>query len=209
MARKEFGADEFEIIYPSLSILAEPPVSLVDQVVDKRGTRKVAEAYLPLDASQDDFEAIAKRIKDTQPSFIFSTVVGDGTALLHRAYAKRGLDPQRMPIASLTTSEAEVGSLLSEVDGEMHGFERIADEDEGPAETVKKGRKAPAKKAAKPKAEKSAKEKAPAKKKTTRSKKAAAGDENSEGLADAEASVSESGDRAEMVALAMRAGVIR
>ncbi|MBS0224122.1 MAG: sulfate ABC transporter substrate-binding protein [Proteobacteria bacterium] len=43
---KEFGADKFEIVVPPFSILAEPPVSLVDAVVDKRGTRKVAEAYL-------------------------------------------------------------------------------------------------------------------------------------------------------------------
>lgn len=46
LAVKEFGADKFEIVVPSLSILAEPPVALVDKVVDKRGTRKVAEAYL-------------------------------------------------------------------------------------------------------------------------------------------------------------------
>jgi sulfate/thiosulfate-binding protein len=43
---QEFGADKFEIVIPSFSILAEPPVSLVDAVVDKRGTRKVAQAYL-------------------------------------------------------------------------------------------------------------------------------------------------------------------
>jgi len=43
---KEFGADKFEIVVPPFSILAEPPVSLVDAVVDKRRTRKVAEAYL-------------------------------------------------------------------------------------------------------------------------------------------------------------------
>ena len=46
LAIKEFGADKFEIVAPSLSILAEPPVAVVDKVVDKRGTRKVAEAYL-------------------------------------------------------------------------------------------------------------------------------------------------------------------
>jgi sulfate/thiosulfate-binding protein len=46
LARKEFGADMFEIVYPSLSILAEPPVAVVDRVVDKRGTRDVAQAYL-------------------------------------------------------------------------------------------------------------------------------------------------------------------
>ena len=46
LALQEFGKDKFEIVTPSLSILAEPPVSVVDKVVDKRGTRKVAEAYL-------------------------------------------------------------------------------------------------------------------------------------------------------------------
>ncbi len=46
LAVKEFGADKFEIVVPSLTILAEPPVALIDNVVDKRGTRQVAEAYL-------------------------------------------------------------------------------------------------------------------------------------------------------------------
>ncbi|RFC92045.1 substrate-binding domain-containing protein, partial [Klebsiella pneumoniae] len=43
---KEFGTDKFEIVVPSVSILAEPPVAVVDKVVDKKGTRKLAEAYL-------------------------------------------------------------------------------------------------------------------------------------------------------------------
>jgi len=46
LARAKLGADKFEIVTPSLTILAEPPVSLVDRVIDKRGTRRVAEAYL-------------------------------------------------------------------------------------------------------------------------------------------------------------------
>lgn len=46
LAVNELGPDKFEIIVPSVSILAEPPVSVVDKNVDKRGTRKVAEAYL-------------------------------------------------------------------------------------------------------------------------------------------------------------------
>ena len=46
LARKEFGADDFAIVYPSLSILAEPPVAVVDSVVDRRGTRAMAQAYL-------------------------------------------------------------------------------------------------------------------------------------------------------------------
>ncbi|MBN8979444.1 MAG: sulfate ABC transporter substrate-binding protein [Rhizobiales bacterium] len=46
LALKEFGKDKFEIVVPSVSILAEPPVAVVDKVVDKKGTRAVAEAYL-------------------------------------------------------------------------------------------------------------------------------------------------------------------
>ncbi|HVJ17649.1 MAG TPA: sulfate ABC transporter substrate-binding protein [Polyangiaceae bacterium] len=43
---KELGKEKIEVVTPSLSILAEPPVSVVDKVVDKRGTRKAAEEYL-------------------------------------------------------------------------------------------------------------------------------------------------------------------
>ncbi len=43
---KEFGKGEFDVIYPSLSILTEFPVAIVDKVVDKKGTRKLAQAYL-------------------------------------------------------------------------------------------------------------------------------------------------------------------
>ena len=46
LALQELGPGKFEVVVPSLSILAEPPVALVDKVVDKKGTRKVAEAYL-------------------------------------------------------------------------------------------------------------------------------------------------------------------
>ena len=46
LAQREFGKDKFEIVSPPLSILAEPPLSVVDAVADKKGTRAVAEAYL-------------------------------------------------------------------------------------------------------------------------------------------------------------------
>jgi sulfate transport system substrate-binding protein len=46
LAVKELGPEKVEIVTPSRSILAEPPVAVVDKVVDKKGTRKVAEAYL-------------------------------------------------------------------------------------------------------------------------------------------------------------------
>ena len=46
LALAEFGADKFDIVYPPSSIFAEPPVSVVDKVVDRRKTRTVAEGYL-------------------------------------------------------------------------------------------------------------------------------------------------------------------
>ena len=46
LAQKEFGKDKFEIVAPPLSILAEPPIAVVDTVADKKGTRAAAEAYL-------------------------------------------------------------------------------------------------------------------------------------------------------------------
>jgi sulfate/thiosulfate transport system substrate-binding protein len=57
---KEFGRDKFEIVAPSVSILAEPSVTLVDKVVDRRGTRKVAEAYLQFLYSKAGQELAAK-----------------------------------------------------------------------------------------------------------------------------------------------------
>ncbi len=60
LALKEQGGDQFEIVAPSLSILAEPPVSVVDKNVDKHGTRKVAEAYLQYLYSEEGQRIAAK-----------------------------------------------------------------------------------------------------------------------------------------------------
>lgn len=60
LAVKEFGADKFEIVNPSVSILAEPPVALVDKVVDRRGSRKVAQAYLEYLYSEAGQEVAAR-----------------------------------------------------------------------------------------------------------------------------------------------------
>jgi len=60
LAMKEFGAEKFEIVAPSESILAEPPVSLVDKVVDKHGTRQIAQAYLEFLYSEAGQEIAAR-----------------------------------------------------------------------------------------------------------------------------------------------------
>jgi sulfate transport system substrate-binding protein len=56
----EFGTDKFDIVSPPISILAEPPVAVVDEVVDKRGTRKIAEAYLKYLYTKEGQEIAAK-----------------------------------------------------------------------------------------------------------------------------------------------------
>jgi sulfate transport system substrate-binding protein len=60
LAIKELGPNKVEIVAPSVSILAEPPVAVVDKVVDKRGTRKVAEAYLNFLYTDEAQDLIAK-----------------------------------------------------------------------------------------------------------------------------------------------------
>ena len=60
LSLKEFGADKFEIVYPSVSVLAEPPVSIVDKVVDRKGTREIATAYLEYLYTPEGQEIAAK-----------------------------------------------------------------------------------------------------------------------------------------------------
>ena len=60
LAVKEFGKDKFEIVAPPLSILAEPPIAVVDTVADKKGTRAAAEAYLKYWYTKDGQEIAAR-----------------------------------------------------------------------------------------------------------------------------------------------------
>ncbi len=60
LATKELGPDQFEIVTPSISILAEPSVAVVDKSVDKQGTRKLAEAYLKYLYTPEGQEIVAK-----------------------------------------------------------------------------------------------------------------------------------------------------
>ena len=68
LSLKEFGAGKFDIVYPPSSILAEPPVAVVDKVVDKRGTRAVATAYLEYLYSPEGQEIAARNFyRPTDP----------------------------------------------------------------------------------------------------------------------------------------------
>ncbi|MFC4762026.1 sulfate ABC transporter substrate-binding protein [Dyella koreensis] len=59
-SQQELGKDKFDIVVPSLSMVAEPPVAVVDKVVDKKGTRQLAEAYLKYLYSPQGQELVAK-----------------------------------------------------------------------------------------------------------------------------------------------------
>jgi len=86
LALKEYGEDKFEIVVPSLSILAEPPVSVVDKVVDKKGTRELATAYLKYLYSEEGqeiaaqnfyrprLESVANKYRDVFPEIELITV---------------------------------------------------------------------------------------------------------------------------------------
>ncbi len=74
LAIELFGKDRFEIIVPSISILAEPPVAIVDGVVDRRGTRDVATAYLEFLYSKQGQELAAKHYyRPTDPDVAKAT----------------------------------------------------------------------------------------------------------------------------------------
>jgi sulfate/thiosulfate-binding protein len=60
LAQREMGPGKFEVVIPSLSILAEPAVSVVDKIVDKRGTRTVAEAYVRYLYSPEGQDIVAR-----------------------------------------------------------------------------------------------------------------------------------------------------
>ena len=89
---KELGPDKFQVVVPSQSILAEPPVAVVDQVVDRKGTRAVAEAYLQYLYTPEGQEiaarnfyrprldSVAKKYASTFPKiklFTLADIVGD------------------------------------------------------------------------------------------------------------------------------------
>jgi sulfate transport system substrate-binding protein len=109
LAIKELGPDKVEIVAPSVSILAEPPVAIVDKVVDKRGTRKVAEAYLNFlytDAAQEiiaqnyyrpTVEKEAKKYAAQFPAvklFTLAEVAGDWTKAQKTHFADGGVFDQ-------------------------------------------------------------------------------------------------------------------
>jgi sulfate/thiosulfate transport system substrate-binding protein len=106
---KELGPDKFQIVVPSVSILAEPPVAVVDKVVDKKGTRAVAEAYLQYLYTPEGQEiaarnfyrprldSVAKKYASAFPKiklFTLDEVVGDWTKTQSIHFADGGVFDQ-------------------------------------------------------------------------------------------------------------------
>jgi branched-chain amino acid transport system substrate-binding protein len=84
---------------------------IMSGLTQQAGGKVLDEIYVPLDAGPRDFDRAIREIGRTQPDVIFSTVVGRSTAVFYDAYRAAGFDPSTMPIASLTTSEAEVAQM--------------------------------------------------------------------------------------------------
>jgi len=85
--------------------------------LEKTDGELVGESYMPLGLG--NFDPIFKKIKNIQPDWIFSTVVGDSDIFLRKEYIKAGFSPDMLPTASLTTSEMEVKLMGAEY-GEGH-----------------------------------------------------------------------------------------
>ncbi len=79
------------------------------KLLGELGAEVVNEEYVPLGHSE--FSSVINKFRNEKPDVIFSTVVGDSVVALHRQYHAAGLDPQTMPMASLTTSENEVAAM--------------------------------------------------------------------------------------------------
>ncbi len=88
---------------------------IMKDMLQSTGGKVVAEKYLPLNASNEDIDPILVDILEKHPNVIFSTIVGAATSKFYKSYWRAGLQPRQMPIASLTTSEAEVTAMGHEV----------------------------------------------------------------------------------------------
>lgn len=92
---------------------------IMRELLRNNGGEVVGESYLSLRAERRDFLPIVRDIRRQSPDVIFSTVVGDSTIHLYQSYAESGFDPKTTPIASLTTTEAEIRAMGFDV-GEGH-----------------------------------------------------------------------------------------
>ncbi len=110
----EVYGNRFLMVGSNYSFPYESNRIITDLVTQSRG-KILDEIYVSLDADAEDFRKPIRLIEKLKPDVIFSTVVGQATSTFYRAYREAGFDPSAMPIASLTTSEAEVAEMPSDV----------------------------------------------------------------------------------------------
>ena len=80
--------------------------------LEQAGGELLGEEYIPLDSSE--FGPVLNKIREMNPDFIFSTVVGASDIAFHRQFKQAGFDAEKMPIASLTTGEIETKAMGAE-----------------------------------------------------------------------------------------------
>ena len=110
----EVYGNRFLMVGSNYSFPYESNRIITDLVTQSRG-KILDEIYVSLDAEAEDFQKPIRLIEKLKPDVIFSTVVGQATSTFYRAYREAGFDPSVMPIASLTTSEAEVAEMPPDV----------------------------------------------------------------------------------------------
>lgn len=78
------------------------------EMVEQHGGEILDEVYVPLEATEAELQKVMRDIVDVQPEVIFCTIVGQSARRIYQIYREHGLDPRRMPIASLTMAEEEI-----------------------------------------------------------------------------------------------------
>lgn len=88
---------------------------IITELVARTSGSVVDEIYVPIEATRKDFEPVIAQIRKLRPDVVVSNVVGAGAVLLYESYKDAGFDARNMPIASLSTTEAEVAEMLPEI----------------------------------------------------------------------------------------------
>jgi branched-chain amino acid transport system substrate-binding protein len=77
-------------------------------LVEQHGGEVLDEVYLPIDANEAQLRKLVRDVAELQPDVVFSTLVGAAARLFYKLYRQAGLDPERIPIASLSMAEEEI-----------------------------------------------------------------------------------------------------
>ncbi|TQS72258.1 transporter substrate-binding protein [Rhodobacteraceae bacterium] len=96
-------------------IYAHESNRIMRDLFEQAGGEIAAEAYLPINAPDDALAAVMARLEQAQPDFVYSTVVGNDTIRLYRAFARTRLRTRGVPIASLATNESDLARMGADI----------------------------------------------------------------------------------------------